>query len=113
MRASLWSLGLSGPPMRGSVPLAGRPDVTDTSAGLLDSFAWLLSLPDSSACCIALQLGESGDSGPVLMTSCVYAAVFACTATSCVSMRMFGVPAQLLGLAWLFVGRLSGLIGEL
>ena len=116
-------------PMRGSMPLADRPDVTDTFAGLLNLFAsprsflhtfgvervftWLSSLPDSSACCVALQLGESGDSGPVLMTSCVYAAVFACTAMSCVSMRMFGVPAQLLGLAWLFVGRLSGLIGEL
>ena len=79
-------------------------------------FAWLSSLPDSSACCVALQLGKSGnfgDSGPVLMISCVYPTIFACTATSCVSMRMSGVPARLLGLAWLFVGRLSGLVDEL
>ena len=60
----------------------------------------LSSLSVSPGHGLVLPEGESGGfefAGRALMLSCVSPAIFVCTATPCMFVRMFGVPTRLLG----------------
>ena len=126
--ASVRLLCHSGSPLHGSEPLADESGDTNTLSGLFELFVMLYTymralcvlgqLPSpsvSSGHDLVLPVSESGgfgSAGPVLARLCVSPAVFACSATPCVAVRVFGVLVRLMALSRPFLGRFSGLPGK-
>ena len=94
--------------MRDNAPLAGNSGVTDAFSGAFESstslctylcmfgvFVWPSSSFGRSACCLGLLVGETGCFESIWrIPTCLYVspAIFACTPSPCVAMRMFSLP---------------------